>query len=66
MLPDEKSTFREQICKYIGGKSNQVSFPDPHQNIENVRYQLVGSSCDNILGYHVFDPLFLKLSCVSQ
>ena len=52
----------EQIYKFIGGSSNQVSLSDPDQHSKSSSYKLVCGSCADILGSDFFKPWFLKLS----
>ena len=48
------------LCKkYLLGKSNQISLPDPNHNVKSLTYQLIGGSSPASSGYFVFDPHLL-------
>ena len=52
--------------RYLEGMSNILGIVDPNRNIKKSRYQIIGGSCDTVMGQDVLNPYILKLTGVYQ
>ena len=58
---ETKQSF-DQICDYLSGKTNQLSYTETNHNTNNAWYQTSGGSSPASFGNNVFDPWLLQMA----